>query len=190
LRFHELDIWVVEEAGEVVIHVRCDHVEYRAFSALGLWPLDCHLFEPKDIVVRQHLQQLDLSQRRDWEAILLIVHQNLLEREDPARDAMPRFVHFAEGSLAELLHHLVLANLGASLESALQALRRRNCWIRHGGGWGGRMSAIKSVLVAVDVAPAPGARAPGVDWSDGDESRQAWKGVVVGEGTSRRQELP
>lgn len=82
LCFLELDFWVVEEAGQIVVHVRSDHVQYCALPALGFWSLHCHLLQSQDVVVRQHLQQLDFSQRSDREAVLLVVHQNLLQRED------------------------------------------------------------------------------------------------------------
>jgi hypothetical protein len=124
LRLLELDVGIVEEAREIVIHVRGDHVEYRAFPALRFGSFNSHLFQPQDIVVTQHLQQLDLAERGDGKSILLIVHQNLLQRIDAASNAMARFVHFAKSSFAELLHHFVLANLGASLEAALQAVPR------------------------------------------------------------------
>jgi hypothetical protein len=73
---------------------------------------------------------------------------------------MPRFVHFAKGALAELLHHLVLANLGASFEPALQRLlRRRNRWVRHFGGSVGRLRIWVSMsLFGTD------ARESAVDW--------------------------
>jgi hypothetical protein len=118
-----------------VIHVRCDHVEYRALSALGLGPLYCHLFQSQDIVVRQHLEQLDLSQRGDGEAVLLVVHQDFLHRVDAAGNSMARFVHFTKSSLAQFLKHFVFANLGTTLEAMLQTLlgdRVRRCC--HGGG--------------------------------------------------------
>jgi hypothetical protein len=135
LRLQELHIGVVEKARQIVIHVRCDHVEYRALPALSLGPLYCHLFQSQDIVVRQHLEQLDLSQRGDGEAVFFVVHQDLLHRVDAAGDSMARFVHFTKSSLAQLLKHFVFADLGAALEAVLQTLlgcRVRRCC--HGGG--------------------------------------------------------
>lgn len=107
-----------------MVHVWSDHVEYGALPAFRLGPFDCHLVEFEDVVVRQHLQQLDFSQRSDGEAVFFIVHQNLLHCEDAAGDAMARLVDFAKSSLAEFLHHLIFANLGATLEAALHALLR------------------------------------------------------------------
>jgi hypothetical protein len=135
LRFQKLDIGVVEEARQIVIHVRCDHVEYRALSALGLGPFYCHLFQSQDIVMRQHLEQLDLSQRGDGKAVLFVVHQDLLHRVDAASNPMARFVHFTKSSFTQLLEHFVLADLGTAFESVLQTLlgrRVRRCC--HGGG--------------------------------------------------------
>lgn len=61
--------------------------------------------------MRQHFEELDLSQRRDGKTILLIVHQDFLEREDLARYPVLRLVHFTKCALAELLHHFIFANL-------------------------------------------------------------------------------
>jgi hypothetical protein len=124
LRFQKLDVGVVEESRQIMIHVRRDHIEYRTFPALGLGPFYCHLFQSQDIVVRQHLQKLDLAQRSDGKAVLFVVHQNFLQRVDAASNSMPRLVHFTKSSLAELLQHLVLADLGTSFEAALQILLR------------------------------------------------------------------
>jgi hypothetical protein len=63
-----------------------------------------------------------------------------------------RFVDFAKGALAEFLHHLVLADFRAALETALEPFgRRRSRGVRHGGGDGG---AEESRLGIVDVAVA------------------------------------
>jgi hypothetical protein len=124
LRFEKLDVGIVEKSRQIVIHVRRDHVEYCAFSALGFGPFYCHFFQPQNVVVRQHFQQLDFSQRGDGKAILFVVHQDLLQRVDAASNSMPRLVHFTKSSLAELLQHFVLADLGASFETALHALLR------------------------------------------------------------------
>jgi hypothetical protein len=60
------------------------------------------------------------------------VHQDLLQREDAASRALSRFVDLTKSTLAELLHHLVVADLAASLEPPLQGLRRRRaCRVRH-----------------------------------------------------------
>jgi len=41
--------------------------------------LNCHIFQAKDVSMRQELEQFDLSQGGDREAILLIVHDDLLQ---------------------------------------------------------------------------------------------------------------
>jgi hypothetical protein len=51
LRLRELDFLVIEETGKIVVHVRRDHVEDRAFPALGLWSFHCHLFQLQYVVV-------------------------------------------------------------------------------------------------------------------------------------------
>jgi DNA-binding IclR family transcriptional regulator len=52
------------------------------------------------------------------------VHQNLLQGENTACRLLARFVNFTKSTLSEFLHHLVVADLAASFESALYALRR------------------------------------------------------------------
>jgi hypothetical protein len=111
LGFLELDVRVVEKAREVVVHVRRDHVQDGPLPSLGLGPLHRHLLQLQDVVVRQHLEQLDLPQRRDGKAVLFVVHEDLLHGVDVARDSMARLVHLSKSALAELLHHLVLADL-------------------------------------------------------------------------------
>lgn len=123
-----------------MVHVRGDHVENRAFPAFRLGSLHCHLFQLQYVVVREHLQQLDFSQCCDWESILFIVHQDLLQRVDAARHTVSRLVDFAKSALTQLLQHLILANLAASLESSLQAPRRGP------GGRGGHCSSCGGVF--------------------------------------------
>ena len=81
LRYREMNVRILKQAGKVVVHVRCHH-EHAWLLARVLRSLDSHLFQFQDIDVVQLLQQLDLSERSDWEAILLIVHQNLLQRHN------------------------------------------------------------------------------------------------------------
>jgi hypothetical protein len=75
--------------------------------------------------VRQHLQQLDFSQRCDGEAVLFVVHQDLLERKDAASGFLPRHVDFTESTLSEFLHHFIVGDFAASLEAPLQGARWR-----------------------------------------------------------------
>lgn len=85
--------------------------------------------------MRQHLEELDFSQRRDREPVLFVVHQNLLERKDMAGRSLTRLVDFTKSAFAQFLHHLVLANLAASLELALEGARRGSTRrSRHTGG--------------------------------------------------------
>lgn len=126
-------IGVIEETGEIVVHVGHDHVEYGALPALCLWALDRHFFKLQHILVGEHLEQLDLAQGGDGEAIFLIVGEYLLHGEDAPGADVSRLVDFAKGALAELLEQLILANLGAALEAALKALcGRRGDRGRHG----------------------------------------------------------
>lgn len=111
LRLREMDVWVVEETREIVVHVGHNHVQNGAFPALGLGSLDRHLFQLQDVVVGQHLQQLDFPQRRDGKSIFLVVRQDLLQREDLAGADMAGFMDFSKRSLAQLLQHFVFADL-------------------------------------------------------------------------------
>jgi hypothetical protein len=45
LRFLEFDVWVVEKARQIVVHVGRDHVQDCALATLGLGALHCHFFE-------------------------------------------------------------------------------------------------------------------------------------------------
>jgi len=139
LRFLEPDFWIVEKAREIVVHIRGDHVENGALSPLGPRSLDSHLFQLQDVLVREHFEQLNFSQRCDGESVLFVVHQDFFEGKDVARRKLARLVDFTKSTLSELLHHLVVADFAASLEAALQrARRRRTRRIRHSGdgaGW-------------------------------------------------------
>lgn len=130
----EVDIGIVEEARQVVVHVGHDHVEDGALPALCLGALDGHFLQLQDVVVAEHLEQLDLAQGRDGEAVLFVVGEDLLHGKDAAGADVSRLVDFSKGALAQLLEQLVLADLGAALEAALQALGgRRGAGARHGG---------------------------------------------------------
>jgi hypothetical protein len=63
------------------------------------------------------------------------VHQNLFQRKDAAGSLLSRHVDFSKGTLSQFLHHFVLADFTASLESPLQGVRRRcACRVGHDGG--------------------------------------------------------
>lgn len=133
----EVYVGIIEQARQVVVHVGHDHVEDGALPALCLGALDGHLFQLQDVFVGEHLEQLDLAQRCDGEAVLLVVGEDLLHGEDAPGADVSRLVDFAKSALAQLLEQLILADLGAALEAALQALGgRRGASVRHGGqGW-------------------------------------------------------
>ena len=119
-----------------MVHVGHDHVEDGALPALCLWALDRHLLELQDVVVGEHLEQLDLAQSGDGEAVLFVVGEDFLHGEDASGADVSGLVDFSKGALAQLLEQLVLADLGAALEAALQALRGR------GGGLGGHLGVL------------------------------------------------
>jgi hypothetical protein len=62
LRLGEFDIWVIEQSRKIVVHIRRNHVQYCSFPSLCLGSFDGHLIQLKDIVVREHLEQLDLTE--------------------------------------------------------------------------------------------------------------------------------
>jgi hypothetical protein len=74
----EVNVGILKEAGEVVVHIRRHHEHARLLARI-LGPLDCHFFQFQDVDVVQLFQKLDLPQRRNGEAVLLIVHQDLLQ---------------------------------------------------------------------------------------------------------------
>jgi hypothetical protein len=84
LRLREMYIWIFEETGQVMIHVRCDH-EHRGFLARVLGSFHRHFFQLEDVEVVKLLQQLDLPKSSDGKAIFLIVHQDLLEGHNLSR---------------------------------------------------------------------------------------------------------
>jgi len=77
----------------------------------------------------EHLEQLHLTERSDRKPILLVVHQDLLQRKDLARALAHAFGDDTESTLSELLFHdLVFVNPGGTAETALR-------WIGHPGWW-------------------------------------------------------
>lgn len=95
-----------------MIHVWSDHVDYSLglLFALGLGPLDCHFLQLQDIWMRQQLHDLYFAQGGDWKAILLAVHENLLQGDDGAGLGRARSVDLTKSSLAELAQDIVVAN--------------------------------------------------------------------------------
>ena len=74
----ELDVDVAEETSEIVIAEIEDEIK-GAFKPVILRRLGpANLLEIDDVVVFEQLQDFDLSQSRYREALLFILHQNLL----------------------------------------------------------------------------------------------------------------
>ena len=113
----ELDVDVGEEPGEVVLGKVEDEVE-RGLVLVGLGrarPAD--LDQVDNVLVAQELQDLDLAQRRDREALLLVLHQDLLQGYDLGLVlAILGLEHLPEGALTDLGQLLVLGDLRAVLE--------------------------------------------------------------------------
>ena len=108
LRLGELDRRIFEEAGQIMIHIRSNHIHYRFFSPLSFDSLNSHLFELQNIRMRQHFKKLYLPDRGDRKAILLIVHQNLFHCYNLPGSARFGFVYFSKGSLSKLGHHNII----------------------------------------------------------------------------------
>lgn len=91
----------------------------------------------------EHLEQLHLAERSDRKPVLLIVHQDLLQRKDLARALAHALGDDTESTLSKLLFHdLVFADPGGAAETSLR-------WIGHFGRWwsGERHVVGSSVLV-------------------------------------------
>ncbi len=117
--------------------VRCIKVVSTGSSNMPmdttLLPLHSHLLKPQDVRMAQHLQQLHFTQSRDGKAILLIVHEDLLERDHIASTLRTRFRHDTEGAFAQLLvQDLVFRDLRAAAEAPL-------CRVGHGARRGGHL---------------------------------------------------
>ena len=111
----EPDTRILEQASEVVVHVRENHV-YRALPISRryihprsskcarptgeynkiLTSLDNHVADSHDGRVAQHLQDLDLPKSRHWYAFLFVVHQDPLERNETFGNDVRGFVDFSE----------------------------------------------------------------------------------------------
>ena len=106
----ELDAFVLQEPGKVVIHVREDHVHRKWFFSIACIVLvktwsaydsirtlyDEHVIYIDDIWMVERLQDLNLPQRGDGHALLLVVHENALERHRITFGLMHSFVHLTE----------------------------------------------------------------------------------------------
>ena len=76
---------VFEESREIMIHIRGDHIHDSFFSSVTFSAFDGHLLKLQDVWMRQHFEEFDLSQSRNWEPILFIVHQDFLQSYNIAR---------------------------------------------------------------------------------------------------------
>jgi hypothetical protein len=92
--------------------------------------------------VGEHLEQLDLAQGGDGEAILFVVYQDLFERDNGAGALGAGLGHDAKSALAQLLYNLVVVNLGATAKAALAGVGRGHvCRSFAAHGWTESMRA-------------------------------------------------
>jgi hypothetical protein len=117
-----LDLWngephprLISQPSQVMVHVLKDHVNAPfVLVAIDLLPLlvpfrpwGCDdLLEVDDVLVVQLLEDFDLADGRDREALALVVHADLLERDDLLRLRILRHEHLPVCSLADLLELL------------------------------------------------------------------------------------
>jgi len=92
-------------------------------------PLNSHFLQLQDIRVAEHLEQLHFAERSDRKSILLVVHQDLLQRKDLSCALAHALGDDTKSTLSKLLFHdLVLADPGGTAETALR-------WVGHAGWW-------------------------------------------------------
>mmetsp|Transcript_47468 Transcript_47468/g.154062 ORF Transcript_47468/g.154062 Transcript_47468/m.154062 type:complete len:242 (-) Transcript_47468:444-1169(-) len=97
----------VGQPGQVVVAVLHHHVD-GALAVVVVGRIGGHnLVQANDVLVVEHLEDLDLADGRDREALLLVVHPHPLERHNLTRLARARLVHLAVRPLPNLLHLLV-----------------------------------------------------------------------------------
>jgi len=107
--------WPIGKSGEVMIHILKDHVNaplvlvtidwLPLLISLWAWGRD-NLLELDDVLVVKLLQDLDLAYGSNREALPLVVHADLLERNDLVGARLLRHVHLPIGALADLLELL------------------------------------------------------------------------------------
>ena len=76
------------------------------------------LFEGDDVLVVQPLQQLDLPDCCDWEALLLVVHPDFLQGHLLLGDHVSRQEHFTIGALPNRVPLVVAARAADGSKSA------------------------------------------------------------------------
>lgn len=105
------------------MHVGRDHKHIRLLRDV-LRPLYRHLHEFEYIRMIESLEEFDFAQGGDGKAILLVVHQNLLQCHDLTRLFRSSLGHFTKRTLAQLAQPFILLYFRASMESWL-AIRPR-----------------------------------------------------------------
>ena len=78
LRQAKLHTWPFRQPGEVVIHVLKHQVNAPLVSIRRVRLRGDDLFQINHVFVPKFLQDFNLSNSRDWEPFLLVVHSNLL----------------------------------------------------------------------------------------------------------------
>lgn len=102
----------IGKTGEVMIHILENHVNaplvlvtidwLPLLVPLWAWGGD-NLLELDDVLVVKLLQDLDLAYGSDRETLALVVHADLLERDNLVGAHLLRHVHLPVGTLADLL---------------------------------------------------------------------------------------
>lgn len=120
----ESDRGVFEHAVQVVIHVWLDHVNVTQLASLSRRSKG-HVDDGHDAWVLELLQQLDLAQSCDGQAVLGVVDRNFFECDLGAGEEVSTLEHFTKGALAELDRDLVVIEGRAADKFALIKRYRR-----------------------------------------------------------------
>jgi len=115
LRHSEPHSWPISKPGEIMVHILENHVNaplvlvtvnwLPLLVPLWAWGGD-DLLELDNVLVVKLLQDLDLAYGGDREPFALVVHADLLERDDLVGARLLRHVHLPVGALADLLELL------------------------------------------------------------------------------------
>ena len=104
---------------------------------------------PHDVWVLELLENADLPNRRAWDALVLSLQSNLLERNELPRHAVARLVHHTIRALADLLDLLVLLHC----EGAPRRPSRRRAEKRSRTGAGRRREKGSSKVLSGESGP-------------------------------------